>query len=187
MFRRPNLYTSYQAETQVLPTFTKKVIAVFAIVALFLMPFDIPIISGPTELPILRSIPLIGDGLPFFRFLGDASWLRYMSDAMIIVIAALGLNILTGMAGQVSLGHAFFLGVGAYTGAFLGGHATDSVYGHGLPMWIWLPGAGVGAALVGIIVSPVAVRLRGLYLAIVTLGLVFLGIHMGNTDWGRKL
>ena len=186
MFRRPNLYTSYEAETQVLPTFTKKIIAVFAIVALFLMPFDIPIISGPTELPILRSIPLIGDGLPFFRFLGDASWLRYMSDAMIIVIAALGLNILTGMAGQVSLGHAFFLGVGAYTGAFLGGHATDSVYGHGLPMWIWLPGAGVGAALVGIIVSPVAVRLRGLYLAIVTLGLVFLGIHMGKTDWGRK-
>ena len=187
MFRRPNLYTSYETETQVLPTFTKKVIAVFAVIALFLLPFDFPIISGPTELPILRSIPLIGDGLPFFRFLGDAVWLRYMSDAMIIVIAALGLNILTGMAGQVSLGHAFFLGVGAYTGAFLGGHATDSVYGHGLPMWIWLPGAGVGAALVGIIVSPVAVRLRGLYLAIVTLGLVFLGIHMGNTDWGRKL
>ncbi len=49
MFRRPNLYTSYEAETQVLPTFTKKVIAVFAVVALFLMPFDFPIISGPTE------------------------------------------------------------------------------------------------------------------------------------------
>jgi branched-chain amino acid transport system permease protein len=56
-----------------------------------------------------------------------------------------------------------------------------------LPIWIWLPGAGIGAALVGILVSPVAVRLRGLYLAIVTLGLVFVGIHMGNTNWGKKI
>ena len=58
--------------------------------------------------------------------------------------------------------------------------------GLGLPIWIWLPGAGIGAALVGILVAPVAVRLRGLYLAIVTLGLVFIGIHLGNTDLGRK-
>jgi branched-chain amino acid transport system permease protein len=48
----------------------------------------------------------------------------------------------------------------------------------GLPIWIWLPGAGIAAALVGIIVSPAAVRLRGLYLGIVTLGLVFLGEHI---------
>ena len=48
----------------------------------------------------------------------------------------------------------------------------------GLPIWIWLPGAGVVAALVGILVSPAAVRLRGLYLGIVTLGLVFLGEHI---------
>jgi branched-chain amino acid transport system permease protein len=187
MFRRPNLYTSYEAETQVLPTFTKKIIAAFAVVLLFTMPFDVPILSGPTELPILRSIPLIGDGLPFFRFLGDGNWIRFMSDAMIVVIAALGLNILTGMAGQVSLGHAFFMGTGAYGAAFLGGASSEKLLGLGLPIWIWLPGAGVTAALVGIIVSPVAVKLRGLYLAIVTLGLVFLGIHMGNTNWGRAI
>ena len=54
-------------------------------------------------------------------------------------------------------------------------------------MWLWLPAAGVGAALVGIIVAPVAVRLRGLYLAIVTLGLVFIGIHMANMSWGRRV
>jgi branched-chain amino acid transport system permease protein len=48
----------------------------------------------------------------------------------------------------------------------------------GLPIWIWLPGAGVVAALIGVIVSPVAVRVRGLYLGIVTLGLVFLGDHL---------
>lgn len=171
MFLRPNLYTSYEDETQILPTFTKKVMAVLGIATLFLMPFDLPVINQ----------------LPLIRFLGDNSWLRVMSEVMVIAIAALGLNILTGMAGQVSLGHAFFMGVGAYTGAFLGGVGTGSVYGLELPIWIWLPGAGIGAALVGIIVSPVAVKLRGLYLAIVTLGLVFVGIHISNTSWGRKL
>ncbi len=109
-----------------------------------------------------------------------------MSTVFIFAIAALGLNILTGMAGQVSLGHAFFMGVGAYTGAVLGGASGGGVWGWDLPIWIWLPGAGVGAALVGILVSPVAVRLRGLYLAIVTLGLVFVGIHMGNTSLGQE-
>ena len=113
---------------------------------------------------------------------------------MIFAIAALGLNLLTGVAGQVSLGHAFFMGVGAYTAVFLGGEASGQAWGHGLPMWIWLPGAGIGAALVGIIVAPAAVRVRGLYLAIVTVGLVFIGIHLsrvfpeisGQSEVGRN-
>jgi len=187
MFLRPNLYTSYEQESQILPTYTKKVMAIIGIIILFLLPFDVPIISGPTDIPVLRSIPLIGDGLPLLRFLGDNSWLRAMDEVFIFAIAALGLNILTGVAGQVSLGHAFFMGVGAYSGAVLGGVSTSSVMGWDLPIWIWLPGAGVGAAVIGIIVSPVAVKLRGLYLAIVTLGLVFLGVHMSNTNWGKKL
>ena len=187
MFLRPNLYTSYEEETQILPTYTKKVLAGIAIIVLFLVPFDVPLITAPTDLPLLRSIPVISNGLPPLRFLGDTSWLRAMDEALMFAIAALGLNILTGMAGQVSLGHAFFMGVGAYTGAVLGGVATSSVWGWNLPIWIWLPGAGIGAAIVGIIVSPVAVKLRGLYLAIVTLGLVFIGIHMSNTNWGKAL
>ena len=187
MFLRPNLYTSYEEETQMLPTYTKKVLAGIAIVVLFLIPFDVPLITAPTDLPLLRNIPVISNGIPPLRFLGDTSWLRVMDEALIFAIAALGLNILTGMAGQVSLGHAFFMGAGAYTGAVLGGVATSSVWGWNLPIWIWLPGAGVGAAIVGIIVSPVAVKLRGLYLAIVTLGLVFIGIHMSNTNWGKAL
>ena len=171
MYRRPNLYTSYESESQMLPTFTKKVLAAITVAIMFLMPFSLPIINP----------------IPFVRFLGDGDWLRPMSTVFIFAIAALGLNILTGIAGQVSLGHAFFMGVGAYTGAVLGGASGGGVWGWELPIWIWLPGAGVGAALVGILVSPVAVRLRGLYLAIVTLGLVFVGIHLGNTSWGRKL
>ena len=48
----------------------------------------------------------------------------------------------TGYAGQVSLGHAFFMGVGAYTAVYLGGESRGTLWGHGLPMWLWLPGAG---------------------------------------------
>lgn len=187
MFLRPNLYTSYEEETQILPTYTKKVIAIIGIAILILIPFDVPVLTAPTDLPILRSIPVINNGIPPLRFLGDNVWLRALDEVFIFAIAALGLNILTGVAGQVSLGHAFFLGVGAYSGAVLGGVATENVWGWDLPVWIWLPGAGVGAALVGVIVSPVAVKLRGLYLAIVTLGLVFIGIHMSNTNWGKAL
>jgi branched-chain amino acid transport system permease protein len=171
VFRRPNLYTSYAAEAQMLPTWTKKVVGACAVAVLFLMPFNLPVINQ----------------IPFVRFLGDADWLRVMMLLFIFAIGALGLNLLTGMAGQVSLGQAFFMGVGAYTAAVVGGTGSATVWGWGLPIWIWLPASGIVAAAVGIIVSPVAVRLRGLYLAIVTLGLVFIGIHMGNTEWGRKI
>lgn len=171
MFGRPNLYTSYEQESQILPTWTQKAAMAIFVVVLFLMPFDLPIISQ----------------IPIVRFLGNEEWLRIVSQVLVIAIAALGLNLLSGVAGQVSLGHAFFLGVGACTAAFLGGEAGHDVWGLGLPIWIWLPGAGVAAALVGVAVAPVAVRLRGLYLAIVTLGLVFVGIHLGNMAWGRKL
>ncbi|MBN4047498.1 hypothetical protein JYT71_00670 [Acidimicrobiaceae bacterium AH-315-P05] len=168
-----------------LPTWTQKIAMGSFVVMLFLMPFSIPILND--DIPGLSWLPIIGDGIPVFRFLGDEEWLRVMALVLVYIIAALGLNLLSGVAGQVSLGHAFFMGVGAMTAVYLGGEANSQVWGHGLPMWIWLPAAGVMAAAVGVAVSPIAVRLRGLYLAIVTLGLVFVGIHLGNTSWGRKI
>jgi branched-chain amino acid transport system permease protein len=171
MFGRPNMFTSYEQEAQMMPTWTKKVVLGLFVLMLFLMPFDLPVINQ----------------LPFVRFLGDPEWIRISSQVLVIAIAALGLNVLTGVAGQVSLGHAFFMGVGACAAALVGGEGNSQVWGWGLPIWIWLPAAGIVAAVVGIIVSPVAVRLRGLYLAIVTLGLVFVGVHLGNTSWGRKI
>jgi branched-chain amino acid transport system permease protein len=85
----------------------------------------------------------------------------------------------TGYAGQVSLGHAFFLGVGAYTAAAISGDPANRVIGYGITFLpFWLLAAGLVAALAGMIVAPLATRLRGLYLAIVTLGLVFLGEHI---------
>ncbi len=171
MFGRPNLYTSYESDSQILPTWTQKLAGIAGLAILLLMPFSLPVINQ----------------LPLIRFLGDGDWLRPMANVFIFAIAALGLNILTGVAGQVSLGHAFFMGVGAYTAALVGGKGGGKLIGWGLPIWLWLPAAGLGAALVGVIVSPVAVRLRGLYLAIMTLGLVFIGIHFANMSWGRRV
>ena len=171
MYRRPNLYSSYEKESHIFPTVTQKVIVGLFLLILVLMPFDLPIISQ----------------IPGIRFLGDSRWLRISSSVLVFVIGALGLNILSGVAGQVSLGHAFFMGAGACTGAYLGGEANSQVWGLGLPIWIWLPAAAIVPAVIGALIAPVAVRLRGLYLAIVTLGLVFVGIHLGTMGFGRRI
>ena len=162
---RPLLYTSYESDQAILNTGTKKVM-----MGLFLL--------------FLVAVPLFAVGsigeegsLPGPDFLASGDWLRLLSTVGVYAIGALGLNILTGLAGQVSLGHAFFMGLGAYTAAVLGS-PEGALWGLGLPMWIWLPGAGLVAALVGILVAPTAMRVRGLYLAIVTLGLVFIGEYL---------
>lgn len=154
---RPELYTRYESEMGLFPSMTKKVtMGLFALIAVL--------------------APLAA--LPFFGYLGDGSWLILINKALVFAVAALGLNLLTGVAGQVSLGHSFFMAVGAYTAVVLGGEAGKTVWGFGLPIWIWLPAAGIVAALVGIFVAPTAVRVRGLYLAFVTLGLVFIGQYL---------
>jgi branched-chain amino acid transport system permease protein len=101
-----------------------------------------------------------------------------LSVGLAMAVGAIGLNLVTGYAGQISLGHAFFVGLGAYTASVLGGNPESRDFGLGLDALIWLPAAGLVAGLVGALLAPVAVRLRGLYLAIVTLGLVFIGVHL---------
>ncbi|OQC23423.1 MAG: leucine/isoleucine/valine transporter permease subunit [Deltaproteobacteria bacterium ADurb.Bin072] len=80
----------------------------------------------------------------------------------IAAIAALGLNILIGFTGQISLGHGAFFGVGAYAGAII---ATRL----GLPFWLAVPLAGFVTAFVGMIFGIPSGRLKGLYLTIATL------------------
>ena len=81
----------------------------------------------------------------------------------IYVISAMGLNLLVGNGGQISVGHAGFLTVGCYTVAIL----TTKV---GLPFFLVLPLAGVVTALIGLIIGLPAVRLKGHFLAVATLG-----------------
>jgi branched-chain amino acid transport system permease protein len=119
-----------------------------------------------------RLAPLAFTGIALVLPFGlSASNLTTATFVVIAAIGATGLNVLVGYAGQISLGHAFFLAAGAYTGAVIGGD-------HGVSAALWIPAAGAVAGLLGALVGPMALRLRGLYLAIVTLGIVFIGQHV---------
>jgi branched-chain amino acid transport system permease protein len=88
-------------------------------------------------------------------------WVYTLNLAAIAVIGALGLNVLTGSAGQISLAHASVLAIGAYATAWLAKK--------GVPFIVVIPAAGAIAALVGCLISLPALRLKGLYLALATL------------------
>ncbi|MGA8257814.1 MAG: branched-chain amino acid ABC transporter permease [Nocardioides sp.] len=151
---RPDLFTAYSQDMAFLNTRPKQV-GVLAIIA------------------IAAYLPM---GLP-------DDILALLGTGLVLAIGAIGLNLLTGYAGQVSLGHAFFVGVGAYTSAALAGDPDGRYLGLGVDnVLIWIPAAGLAAALCGVVVAPLATRLRGLYLAVVTLGLVFIGIYF-FTEW----
>jgi branched-chain amino acid transport system permease protein len=105
-----------------------------------------------------------------YPFVANNQWLTIGNLAWVTVVGALGMMLLTGFSGQLSLGHAAFLALGAYSTAILGEQI-------GMPFWMAMPISGVVAALVGLAVGPFALRLEGLYLAIVTLGLLFLVNH----------
>ncbi|MEO8656594.1 MAG: branched-chain amino acid ABC transporter permease, partial [Ramlibacter sp.] len=79
------------------------------------------------------------------------------------LIAAAGLNLMTGYTGLISLGHAAFMGVGCYTAAWLAQR--------GVPFFLTLPAAGAMAALLGIVAGLPSLRIKGLYLAVATLAM----------------
>ena len=106
-----------------------------------------------------------------FPFTASAHGLMVAHSGMIAVVGAVGMMILTGFCGQISLGHAAFLAVGAHVAALLGSQL-------GLPFWLVIPISGLVAAVVGLSVGPFALRLEGLYLAIVTVGLLFVVEHV---------
>src|SRR3954466_5620730 len=101
--------------------------------------------------------------------------------AMASIVGAIGLTILTGTTGQLSLAHAFFVAVGAYGYCYFAGHKTvgaESVAGLGLPPLLAMVLAVLLAGLCGAAFSPIAGRLRGIYLGIASIGLVFIGQHI---------
>jgi branched-chain amino acid transport system permease protein len=108
----------------------------------------------------------------------NSFWLQTGLFAMAAAIGAIGLTMLVGAAGQLSLGHAFFVAVGAYGYAFLAGPTDGRVAGAGLPAPLAVLGAVALAGAAGALFSPLAGRLRGIYLGLASLGLVFLGQHI---------
>ncbi|HEY6540934.1 MAG TPA: branched-chain amino acid ABC transporter permease [Ktedonobacteraceae bacterium] len=119
--------------------------------------------------------------LAIFFSVANDDWFTIVNYTLIAAIAALSLNVLSGYTGQISLGIAFFMAIGAYTAAFFGGDVPQSSLdplGLALPFIIWLPAAGIVAALVGALIGPTALRLKGFYLGIVTLALIFIGQYL---------
>jgi branched-chain amino acid transport system permease protein len=104
-------------------------------------------------------------------FLVGAYAMTLMESTLIAIIGAVGLNLLTGTTGLISLGQAGFMAIGAYTNAIL---LTD----YHAPVWIGLPAAGIVAALVSLVVGVPSLRLKGLYLAITTLAFSFIINHV---------
>src|SRR5215468_5335965 len=72
--------------------------------------------------PVLLLVALIGLEFGFDKILPDAAWRQVAMFAMVNVIVALSLNVINGMAGQFSIGHAGFVGIGAYTAAIVAGN-----------------------------------------------------------------
>lgn len=108
-------------------------------------------------------------------------WLQTGLFAMVAVIAAIGLNLLVGTAGQLSLGHACFLAVGAYGYTWLADDShrsgTTQLAGVGLPPLLAFLAAVLLAGVAGAAFSPMSGRLRGMYLGVATLALIFFGHH----------
>jgi len=100
-------------------------------------------------------------------------WLGVANLIGITLIAALGLNILIGYCGQLSIGHAGFIAVGAYTTAIL----TNRLE---LPFLVGLIGAGLVAGIIGIIFGLPSIRVKGFYLAITTIAAQFIIIWVIN-------
>src|SRR4030065_192719 len=150
-----NYRESYDQELAIFETnFGRICLCLFLVVLFFVAPF----IVSPYTLYILN---IIG----------------------IAAIAAVGLNILIGYTGLISLGHGAFFGVGAYSAAIL---ATAV----GFPFWLSVPAAGVVTAFVGIVFGIPSIRLKHLYLTIATLAgqfiIQFLLVHWVSLSNGAE-
>ena len=104
--------------------------------------------------------------LPFALAQIGTTWVRITNYAILYVMLALGLNIVVGFAGLLDLGYIAFYAVGAYVYALL----ASPQFGLHLPFWVILPLGAAVAAFFGVILGAPTLKLRGDYLAIVTLG-----------------
>ncbi|BAS26931.1 branched-chain amino acid ABC transporter permease [Limnochorda pilosa] len=119
---------------------------------------DLTVFPNATGRLFVAGLLLLLSLVPLLR----SDYLVYLATLVgIFVIGTLGLNLLTGNTGQISLGHGAFMGVGAYV--------TGILAGQGLPFWLALPLAGTATAAVGAVFGIPSLRVKGLYLALATL------------------
>lgn len=132
-------------------------------------------LSHPYRKPLAWAVLLL---LPLVLQTLGAHWVRMADTALLYVMLALGLNVVVGYAGLLDLGYVAFYAVGAYLVALLtSSHLTDNFawiaaffpMGLDTPWWITIPLGAVVAAVLGVLLGAPTLRLRGDYLAIVTL------------------
>jgi branched-chain amino acid transport system permease protein len=132
-------------------------------------------VSRKIAIAVLAAVALL---TPFYL---EAFWLQTGLFAMAAAIGAIGLTILTGTTGQLSLAHAFFVAVGAYGYCYFAGEeglGVNAASGLGLPPLVAMILAVALAGAAGALYSPISGRLRGIYLGIASIGLVFIGQHI---------
>ncbi|MGY2487560.1 ABC transporter permease subunit [Cupriavidus sp. CP313] len=155
-------------------------------------------VAAPTKVPAKTLAALIGFLVialcaPFLvQTLGGNYWVRVLDFALLYIMLALGLNIVVGFAGLLDLGYIAFYAVGAYLMALLGSPHLANQFewiqqlfptGIHLSMWFVLPIAILVAATFGVLLGAPTLKLRGDYLAIVTLGFgEIVRIFMNNLD-----
>jgi branched-chain amino acid transport system permease protein len=112
----------------------------------------------------------VAAGLPFVL----SGYSLYLVDVVLLaVVGAVALNLLIGNAGQISLGNAAFLGIGAFTAVFVGGMFH-------LPFFVSVAAAMIMSGLIGLVVGVPALRLRGMYLLLATLAVHYIFLFLAN-------
>ena len=136
------------------------------------LPITAPTLQGAGRSPLAQGVllALAAAALLLAPFLVDAllgrAWVRVLDLVMLYTMLALGLNIVVGFAGLLDLGYIAFFAVGAYLYAL----CASPHFGLYLPFWLLLPAAALVAGLFGMLLGAPTLKLRGDYLAIVTLG-----------------
>ena len=133
---------------------------------------DMSLFESPLPRVLLAGLVVFLLVLPRFA---SAYWLDVLNRIFIAIIGAVGLNVVTGYTGLISLGSAAFLAVGGFTTAALAGKA-------GLPFVVVVPLSGLLTALVGLVFGIPSLRLKGLYLAVATLAAHYI-VEFTVTHW----
>ena len=144
------------------------------------------------KLPMMIAGGILLIVLPFILQSFGNAWVRIADTALLYVLLAVGLNIVVGYAGLLDLGYVAFFAIGAYLYALLASpHLTENIpaiaamfpEGIHLSFWVIAPIAALIAGLFGMILGAPTLKLRGDYLAIVTLGFgEIIRVFMNNLE-----